>query len=83
MNAQYLSILSSPPRKARVQRERGESSIEAREVERGPQEAQGGHGECNSITLPPAQVPHPKKYIKKLSFASIGIDMNKLIMRKK
>ena len=31
----------------------------------------------------PCPLPHPKKYIKKLSFARIGIDMNKLIMRKK
>ena len=54
LQAQYTSILSSPPRKARVQREGGESSIEAREVERRPQEAQGGHGEYNTITLPPA-----------------------------
>ena len=37
-----------------MQREGGESSIEAREVERRPQEAQGGHGEYNTITLPPA-----------------------------
>ena len=61
-----------------MQREGGESSIEAREVERGAQEAQGGHGEYNSITLPPAP---PKMYIKKLSFASIGIDMNKVTTR--
>ena len=36
-----------------MQREGGKPSIEAREVERRPQEAQGGHGEYNTITLPP------------------------------
>ena len=63
-----------------MQREGGKPSIEAREVERGPQEAEGGHGEYNTIILHPA--PPQKKYIKKLSFASIGIDMNKLMRRK-
>ena len=37
----------------------------------------------STIHPAPCPLPHPKKYIKKLSLASIGIDMNKLIMRKK
>ena len=37
----------------------------------------------STIHPAPCPLPHPKKYIKKLSFASIGIDKNKLIMRKK
>ena len=60
---QYYHLLK---KKARVQREGGKSSIEAREVERGPQEAEGGHGEYNTPSpLPPAP---PKKVHQKVIF---------------
>ena len=58
----YYTIIAL--KKARVQREGGKPSIEAREVERRPQEAQGGHGEYNTPSpLPPAP---PKKVHQKV-----------------
>ena len=56
-----------------MQREGGKPSIEAREVERRPQEAQGGHGEYNTITLPPAPCPTQKSTSKSYLLQALAL----------